>query len=139
MNISASPLASTLHILTPDPEPLPESPVVVKQCGHVFGRDCITRWMNSSNVCPMCRSEFYVPPSEEARVRNAEPAHDVDLGGFHDLLESIRELLIRDEDDERIFEDLMQRLQGQQERSANAEGMQSPESMVEDWVRRYYA
>jgi hypothetical protein len=46
------------------------------------------------------------------------------------------ELLVRVEVDDGTFENLMYRLQGQ---SATTEDIQSPESMVEHWVRSYYA
>lgn len=80
-----------------------------------------------------------MPLPELAPVNDNEPDGHLDLGGFHHLLESIRELALRNGDDEEILEDLMQRLQMQQGPSASTDGRQSPETIVEDWVRRYYA
>ncbi|CAD6446487.1 8b6d8822-44ae-44c0-8db4-8e55e1d52bd8-CDS [Sclerotinia trifoliorum] len=27
------------------------------ECGHIFGRDCITNWLELNDTCPMCREE----------------------------------------------------------------------------------
>lgn len=55
------------HILTPSPTLLNEhnhtlgleKPVTIVTCGHVFGERCLSKWMDVSNTCPLCRLEFY--------------------------------------------------------------------------------
>ena len=37
----------------------PESPVQLP-CGHVMGRKCISRWLETSNSCPLCRHVLFV-------------------------------------------------------------------------------
>ncbi len=27
-------------------------------CGHVFGEECITRWLDEAGTCPMCRHDY---------------------------------------------------------------------------------
>ena len=36
----------------------PESPVQLP-CGHVMGRKCISRWLKTSNSCPLCRHVLF--------------------------------------------------------------------------------
>ena len=36
----------------------PESPVQLP-CGHVMGRKCISRWLETSNSCPLCRHVLF--------------------------------------------------------------------------------
>ena len=36
----------------------PESPVQLP-CGHVMGRKCISRWLETSNSCPLCRRVLF--------------------------------------------------------------------------------
>ncbi|CAE6995814.1 hypothetical protein P3342_000211 [Pyrenophora teres f. teres] len=36
-----------------------EPAVAIKKCGHIFGRNCLTRWMRDCNTCPVCRIEFF--------------------------------------------------------------------------------
>eukprot|EP01051_Picozoa_sp_SAG22_P018798 SAG22_NODE_3272_length_1816_cov_3.040186_3_plen_64_part_00 len=33
-------------------------------CGHVFHMDCISRWLQSRNVCPICNNEWELTNSE---------------------------------------------------------------------------
>lgn len=38
-----------------------ETTVRIKPCGHVFGRECITKWLHISTTCPMCRTSLERP------------------------------------------------------------------------------
>ncbi|KAF2830549.1 hypothetical protein CC86DRAFT_402583 [Ophiobolus disseminans] len=40
-----------------------EPAVTIIACGHVFGRNCLARWMQDSNTCPICRVEFFMMPA----------------------------------------------------------------------------
>jgi hypothetical protein len=33
--------------------------VKIRDCKHVFCRECLLRWLKQSNSCPMCRSQLY--------------------------------------------------------------------------------
>ena len=35
-----------------------DSPVVWGACSHAFHLECVTRWLQSNNTCPMCRREW---------------------------------------------------------------------------------
>ena len=60
-----------------DPRKNSEVPVRLP-CNHVMGKDCLQRWLRSSdsnsnnNTCPMCRTVLFQrpPPSIEDRVQN---------------------------------------------------------------------
>jgi hypothetical protein len=41
------------------PTPGAESAVTINKCGHVFGKQCITKWMREHNTCPVCRVEIF--------------------------------------------------------------------------------
>ena len=36
-------------------------------CGHVFGRDCITRWLHKQDACPKCRAHV-LPLTRQQRA-----------------------------------------------------------------------
>lgn len=38
-----------------------ETPVRITTCSHVFGRNCITEWLQRSTTCPMCRTKLVCP------------------------------------------------------------------------------
>lgn len=40
-------------------EILPGEPSMVTPCGHPFHRECLTRWMQDHDICPICRQ--YLP------------------------------------------------------------------------------
>jgi hypothetical protein len=54
-----------LCITAPDsPSTSAESATTIKQCRHVFGRDCLAEWMSEHNTCPVCRVEFFAAREE---------------------------------------------------------------------------
>jgi hypothetical protein len=54
-----------LCITSPDsPNTSAEPATTIKQCGHVFGRDCLAEWMSEHNTCPVCRVEFFAAREE---------------------------------------------------------------------------
>lgn len=65
----------------------PELPVRLP-CGHVIGRNCISKWLATSNSCPLCRRVFFEPevrnpPLTETELRamlqTTRPATETDL------------------------------------------------------------
>ncbi|KAF1952442.1 hypothetical protein CC80DRAFT_572064 [Byssothecium circinans] len=73
-NICLNPLITTqIQNATPDPfrdvlsyfikrnklsmpiQPEPEPAVQIKQCGHIFGINCLMTWFEENETCPMCR------------------------------------------------------------------------------------
>lgn len=44
------------------------------QCNHEFHRNCITRWLNMSRHCPVCRRRASITRPSPYRVTNAETA-----------------------------------------------------------------
>lgn len=36
-----------------------EKPVVIINCGHIFGNRCLSTWMAKSDTCPLCRLQFF--------------------------------------------------------------------------------
>ncbi|GME27067.1 uncharacterized protein HO173_012361 [Neofusicoccum parvum] len=49
-------------------------------CGHVFGRECLKRWLDTSNTCPICRDEV-----SSMRGDDADDADADEDGEDHDL------------------------------------------------------
>ena len=41
---------------------VPEIPVRLIRCGHIFGESCITRWLRTADTCPTCRLTALAPP-----------------------------------------------------------------------------
>jgi len=37
----------------------PESDIVKLTCGHIFCRDCILTWLETTSTCPYCRRELF--------------------------------------------------------------------------------
>lgn len=73
----------------------PESPVRLP-CGHVMGRNCISKWLTTSNSCPLCRfvlfeHEVWTPPLTdtelEGLLETTGPLSETELS---DLLLMIR-------------------------------------------------
>jgi len=40
----------------------PESDIVELACGHIFCRECILTWLNTTSTCPYCRRELFIQP-----------------------------------------------------------------------------
>ena len=41
-------------------------------CGHIMGRQCISKWLESSNSCPLCRRVLFENPVPRATDREEE-------------------------------------------------------------------
>jgi hypothetical protein len=56
--------------------------VKIRDCKHVFCRECLLRWLKLSNQCPMCRSQLSKRPRRRPRLwrgNTAEESVQVDL------------------------------------------------------------
>lgn len=42
------------------------------QCVHAFHIDCLEPWLMKHNHCPLCRNDYLVPPSLDAKVHEGE-------------------------------------------------------------------
>jgi hypothetical protein len=72
--------------------------VKIRDCKHVFCRECLLRWLKLSNQCPMCRSQLSKRPRRRPRLwrgNTAEGPVQVDL--------TIRWSLNDDDDDDYVF------------------------------------
>ncbi|KAF2247981.1 hypothetical protein BU26DRAFT_325217 [Trematosphaeria pertusa] len=49
---------------SPATETTREQPVTIVKCGHIFGLNCLTQWMQEANTCPICRVEFFANEEE---------------------------------------------------------------------------
>ena len=71
----------------------PEAPVLLR-CGHIMGRNCIAKWLASSNTCPYCRSvlvdhEAWDPPLTETELMDLlDATHPPDAAEIRDLLQT---------------------------------------------------
>ena len=53
----------------PVPEVVVESPVKLP-CNHIMGSECLAKWLDDNNTCPMCRTTFFAQEtSNEERLR----------------------------------------------------------------------
>ena len=57
---------SSTPLLTDESQEVP----VKLMCGHVFGRDCITQWLNENDSCPKCRAHI-LPITRQQRAHMA--------------------------------------------------------------------
>ncbi|KAK7546073.1 SNF2 family N-terminal domain-containing protein [Phyllosticta citricarpa] len=68
---------------------------VITCCAHVFGSECIERWVEMNHTCPLCRAELpgvesLVKPAQEAP---AEAPADVETAGNSSKVERLLEIL----------------------------------------------
>jgi hypothetical protein len=55
-----------------------ETAATIKECGHVFGQNCLLEWTQEHNTCPVCRVEFFsMSRIMTALARGAGPQHFV--------------------------------------------------------------
>jgi hypothetical protein len=64
-------------------DPIAEPAVTVIKCGHVFGRNCLTQWMQDSNTCPVCRVKFFVMPKAVDEGLYGEPETEYSALGVY--------------------------------------------------------
>ena len=43
-------------------------------CNHIMGSECLARWCNAHNSCPMCRATLFVVDASQSRVEEASVA-----------------------------------------------------------------
>lgn len=46
-------------------------PAVRLPCSHIMGRNCIARWLATTNSCPLCRCTFVDPSSPSPRRQSS--------------------------------------------------------------------
>jgi hypothetical protein len=75
---------------TIDSEPLPEIPVQIQPCAHIFGSTCIKIWLSTttSNRCPMCNQVLF--PKRHIHLSFREPTRAM-RAHFADIVEHILE------------------------------------------------
>ncbi|KAF2262635.1 ATP-dependent protease-like protein [Lojkania enalia] len=44
---------------------------ITTPCGHTFCRRCLTRVLDHSSICPICRKDLHIPPSLQNQPSNA--------------------------------------------------------------------
>jgi hypothetical protein len=80
-----------------------ETNVAKTECGHVFHFQCLIRWSQDHNSCPMCRQEFVKKEPEPEQQRETEyienshglvgiPAQVVDEDAFIERQEEFYEI-----------------------------------------------
>jgi hypothetical protein len=63
--------------------------VKLPACGHIFHKECLEKWLEHTNSCPMCRHEFPTddPNYEEfKRQRKREKAREQELADLHNSM-----------------------------------------------------
>ncbi|KAK8224942.1 SNF2 family N-terminal domain-containing protein [Phyllosticta capitalensis] len=68
---------------------------VITCCAHVFGSDCIQKWIEMNHTCPLCRAKL---PSVDTLVKPAEEApaaapSDIENAGRSSKVERLLEIL----------------------------------------------
>lgn len=53
--------------------------VQISPCNHTFGHNCILRWLESNNICPMCFTPLYLLPTNTT-ARTASSASGRSVG-----------------------------------------------------------
>ncbi|KAL6722101.1 hypothetical protein ACLMJK_001207 [Lecanora helva] len=74
---------------------LNETIVVLPDCGHIFGKQCIEKWLDPTtepprNTCPLCRMRLFNIP--EARGPDPASLNPADLSSPQEFLEVLEEL-----------------------------------------------
>lgn len=63
--------------------------VKLPDCGHIFHVECLTKWLNHTSSCPMCRRDLPTddPHYEEfKRQKKREKVREQELADLHDSM-----------------------------------------------------
>lgn len=56
-------------------------------CNHSFHKECLTKWLDVSLVCPLCRSSVKITPEiDEEHVKNLKKIACMTAGGMEWLM-----------------------------------------------------
>ncbi|KAH3984965.1 hypothetical protein HBI40_039650 [Parastagonospora nodorum] len=83
---------------SPDDDPIPESPVRISPCNHIFGSTCLHSWFknSTSNRCPECNTTLF-PPHIHLAMRRPTRAIRLEFASFieRDMQDEETALMIR--------------------------------------------
>lgn len=49
------------------------------RCDHYFHENCISRWLNRQDTCPVCRNQVYDPPSEQPNLQDTSQRESINI------------------------------------------------------------
>lgn len=66
--------------------------VVTLRCGHLFGSECVTRWLNTSRTCPTCKQPAGVDDILPIFATNVVVAADPETNNLRNELNKQKEM-----------------------------------------------